>query len=259
MKLSMLYATYEDRFNSLLDKIPEAHPDTEIIIIHQTYTPDNYLEDVKKFDARPDIKYISQSNTGVTKSRNLAIENSTGDILLFCDDDVIYEDNFQKTIINSFMNNNVGFITFAYKHTSDSLWPEKFSSIKYNHSLYTILSVGTIQIACLKKYVLEFNIKFPEDMGAGSNYFLCDEPVFLSQFIKNKISGIYEPYVICLHPEESSGDIFNDFNAFYSRYLCFTRIFGKFNGRFIYLAYIMKNLKKFNSIKNFFISLKALI
>ena len=47
----------------------------------------------------------SYKDKGVSNSRNHAIEHSKGDILLFCDNDLIYSDKYEKDIINEFKNN----------------------------------------------------------------------------------------------------------------------------------------------------------
>lgn len=248
----MLYATHDDRLISLIEHLPEAHYNTEIIIIHQTKTSHKYQKYVDFLNNRKDIRYFSSDDKGVTKSRNLAITKSTGDILLFCDDDVIYNSDIQKNIINAYKENtNAGFLTFAYTEDINKIKSKKFKENSFKHTLFTILSIGTIQISCKRIPITNFSIKFPEDMGAGSKYFLCDEPVFLSKFIKSRIDGYYIPISIGYHPKESSGNIFNNKNAFISRLLCFKRIFGNFNGKLLYITYLFKNIKKFHSIHDF--------
>ncbi|MGG4610054.1 glycosyltransferase family 2 protein [Providencia sp. Me31A] len=252
MKLSMLYATYDDRLISLIEHLPEAHYNTEIIIIHQTRAPHEYQKHIDLLNNRKDIRYFSSNDKGVTKSRNLAIAKSTGEILLFCDDDVIYNGDIQKNILNAYRENiHAGFLTFAYTEDIKKIKSKKFKDNSFKHTLLTILSIGTIQISCKKALLTNLSITFPEDMGAGSKYFLCDEPVFLSNFIKSGIDGYYIPISIGYHPVESSGNIFNNKNAFISRLLCFKRIFGKFNGSLLYIIYLFKNIKKFDSIHSF--------
>ncbi|WBM60750.1 glycosyltransferase [Providencia sp. PROV188] len=257
MKLSMLYATLDDRIISLIENLPSKHSCTEIIIIHQAKSIDKYNSNLEKIAKRNDIYYYHSNNNGVARSRNLAIEKATGDIILFCDDDITYMEGFQDKVIQSFSDhNNTEFITFAYKNTVNGPWLKRFKLSTYRHTNRTILGVGTIQVACRRETVIQYNIKFPEDMGAGTTYFLCDEPVFLSKFLKHDLPGIYIPYVLCFHPEESSGSTFNHINAFNSRILCFTRIFGDLKGRIYYLAYILKNIRKYNSSNLFFESIK---
>lgn len=59
-----------------------------------------------------------------------------------------------------------------------------------------------------------------------------------------------------MHQVESSGNIFNNIDAYNSRLLCFIKIFGLIKGRLLYILFIMKNIRKFNSLKDIYIALK---
>ncbi|WP_272582089.1 MULTISPECIES: glycosyltransferase family A protein [unclassified Providencia] len=257
MRLDMLYSTFGDRVLDLINNIPAPHPKVKIIIVHQN--PGVETEKIIKefLYIRNDVTYFSIASIGVAKSRNFALKKATGDIILFCDDDVIYNKNFQNDIINSHKNNpHDGFITFSYSYIGLNSRPPHFKNYQFKHNIRTILSLGTIQISCKTKYISKFNFKFPEDMGAGTKNFLCDEPVFISNFLKQGIPGSYIPISICMHQVESSGNIFNNIDAYNSRLLCFIRIFGLIKGRALYILFIMKNIRKFNSLKDIYTALK---
>ena len=249
MNLDMLYATYGDRVYKLIEHLPEQHENTRILIVHQITEGDDYSDVSNKLSVRPDIKYITSFEKGVTKSRNLAIAMASSDIVFFCDDDVIYKLGIQSDIISAHEKYiDAGFITFAYTESELESEPHRFKKSMYEHSFFSILSVGTIQVSCKRKTIVSNEIYFPEDMGAGNKIFLCDEPVFLSGFIKKGIKGIYLPISIGFHPEDSSGLVFNDYYAFLSRLFCFVRIFGNIKGRFLYVVFLMKNYSKFNGL-----------
>ncbi|MFP4951214.1 glycosyltransferase family A protein [Providencia hangzhouensis] len=258
MKLDMIYSTFGDCIYSLIDTLPEQHDNVKIIIIHQTNNI-SFNNITEKFHNRNDIKYIDIKSIGVAKSRNKGIDVSSGDIILFCDDDVIYNKNIYTLITQQYTQNpQTDFITFQYSFLGHTEPAPKFKKIIFSHNYRTILSIGTIEITCRREALLKNKIYFPEDMGAGTKYFLCDEPVFLSNFIKNNLNGISVPKIIGSHPVTCSGDIFNDRNAFISRRICFNRIFGKFLGPILYLVFIFKNIKKFNSVKSFMTSLSII-
>ena len=252
MKLEMIYSTFNDRIYNIIDNLPCFNLNTTLLIIHQISINKDYSKSIKKLLDRTDIRYIATESTGVTKSRNIGIDNSTGDVLLFCDDDVIYKDNIYNTITRIYENKKIAFATFPYSYSDNLNVPApKFKSTSYNHSYKSILSVGTIEITCKRESLISNNIKFPEDMGAGTELFICDEPVFLSRLIKKNLTGIYIPTLICSHPRLSSGSIFNEKNAFLSRLLCFIKIFGNTSGRIIYLLFIMKNIKSLKTYADF--------
>lgn len=257
MKLSMLYSVYGDGICDLYKRLPRKSRCVEIIIVHQSTSYEGYNKDIYELKARKDVIYIQQKEKGVTKSRNLAISHASGDVVLFCDDDITYYDEYLSLINSAYSYYpNADFITFAY--SSDGARNEKFTDTTKKHSLLSILRVGTIEVTCKLSVVKSFNISFPEDMGAGSKYFLCDEPVFLSKFIKRGLKGYYVPSVLCDHPENSSGSIFNSSDAFSSRLICFKRIFGSFSGILLYLIFLFKNLKKFDSFYSLKIALSKI-
>ncbi|BBG60526.1 glycosyltransferase [Providencia rustigianii] len=251
MTLDMIFSTFGDRIYSLLEKLPKQKNITRLIIIHQTNNK-NYSNINKIIEKRSDIFYYPINSKGVTKSRNYGIGKATSDIILFCDDDVTYTTNFQNEILNQYIANpDMDFITFAYSHDPNMhSFASKFLPVSFKHSLKSILKIGTIEVSLRRSAIINKNIKFPEDMGAGTKYFLCDEPVFLSQLLKNKCNGMYCPIIIGYHPEESSGSTFNNHYAFASRYLCFTRIFGSFLGLGLYYLYLAKNFNKFKALSD---------
>lgn len=252
MILDMIYSTYGDRILNLINNLPTKSHNVNIIIVHQAATLISKKRILQIIKNRSDITYITTCTTGVTKSRNIGIDNSTGDVLLFCDDDVIYKDNIYNTITRVYENKKIAFATFPYSYSDNLNVPApKFKSTSYNHSYKSILSVGTIEITCKRESLISNNIKFPEDMGAGTELFICDEPVFLSRLIKKNLTGIYIPTLICSHPRLSSGSVFNEKNAFLSRLLCFIKIFGNTSGRIIYLLFIMKNIKLLKTYTDF--------
>ena len=48
------------------------------------------------------IRVINSKDSGLAKSRNLAIQNAIGTVCLFADDDVVYKHDFKQRIITSF-------------------------------------------------------------------------------------------------------------------------------------------------------------
>ena len=249
MTLDMLFSTFGTRIIELAKKLPVEKDNVTIIICHQT-TLDLSAEVKELLDSRKDIKYFALNSQGVTKSRNFAINKANSDVLIFCDDDVTYPDDLYDIISNAYIDNdNQDFITFSYIKTGLGL--HKFGNKKYEHNFKTILNVGTIEVTCKRKKLDSVKGWFPEDMGAGSRYYLCDEPVFLSRLLKAGLVGCYIPEIIGEHPPESSGIEFVDVNSLVSRLYCFVRIFGNIAGRLLYFVFIMKNFSRFKSVSLF--------
>ena len=71
------------------NQIKKMNIKSNYLIINQT--------DNKKVDIN-NPKVITKFEKGLTKSRNMAIDKSIGDIILLADDDVIYNDDYEKII-----------------------------------------------------------------------------------------------------------------------------------------------------------------
>ena len=95
MKLQVLVSTMHQTDHSLLDKM---NIQTDAIVVNQCDRNENEVFDHKGHQ----IQWLSFNERGVGLSRNTALARGTADILLFADDDVVYNDDFHKTLIDFF-------------------------------------------------------------------------------------------------------------------------------------------------------------
>lgn len=70
----------------------QCNANTDILVINQCNF-DGYDE---KYYNGYKIRMISTTERGLSKSRNMAIKNAMGDICIFCDDDVVYRDEYRR-------------------------------------------------------------------------------------------------------------------------------------------------------------------
>lgn len=247
----MLYATCGKGIVELLDNIPKPNPRLKILIVHQISSQHESVEHY--FKERDDVRYFSMLDKGVTKSRNFALTHAIGDIVLFCDDDVIYTDFIDELIEIYARNPSVSGVTLNYSTPTFGVLP-KFKKVSFVHSLSTILSIGTIEVSVRLSSVRTAGATFPEELGAGTKFYCCDEPVFLSKLIKFGSVIIYFPLTVGSHPDISSGLNFNSYPALFSRLIAFRYIYGYIFGTFIFYAFCLKNFHKV-SPKLLFLSL----
>ncbi|NLQ22800.1 glycosyltransferase family 2 protein [Shewanella sp. S-1] len=249
MILEMLYATCGERIFELLDNIPEPNPRLKILIVHQINSQNESVEHF--FSERDDVRYFSMFEKGVTKSRNFALTHAIGDIVLFCDDDVVYT-NFVEQLIQIYeVNPSISGVTLSYSTPAFGVLP-KFKKVSFIHTLSTILSIGTIEVSVRLSSVRSAGATFPEDLGAGTKFFCCDEPVFLSKLIKFGSKIIYFPLTIGLHPDVSSGLGLNSYPALFSRLIAFRYIYGYLFGTLVFYAFCLKNFHKLSPRLLFF-------
>lgn len=242
--IDFLFSTFEDRIDGLLKNLPSFCPGRNIIIVHQTQEPEKFSYVIDFFSGRGDVRYIQQSEYGVTKSRNLAIEISSSDYILFCDDDVVYENDAANGIVRSM--DDCDACTFRISSTVGG-YTKDFKNYEFNHNRFSILSVGTIEVACNRAFLIKYQISFPEELGAGAKYPSCDEPVFLSKILAHGGTVKYKPVTICSHPPVSSGTRINSIESLMSRVIAFKYIFGRRVYILLFLLFWMKNFRRIDA------------
>ena len=74
---------------------------TDALLINQCDRNQKYSIE-KQFGTQ---RIISTTQMGLSKSRNMALDNAHGKICLICDDDEVLVDNYEKLIIDAFEEN----------------------------------------------------------------------------------------------------------------------------------------------------------
>lgn len=251
-KLAILISTYEGGIYRVPQIVSQKHKYLSFVVVHQVDSRQHYEEYCSFIDNelsyQSDIKVYSMIGKGVTKSRNMAIEKVPNDCdyVLFCDDDVILEDDIYELVVSSFDNEKWDAITFTIKDMDGEKLIKNYPSKPIAHNDFSILKVGTIEVA-VRLSLLKSNasLRFPEYLGAGAFYPLCDEPVFLKRLLRARAVVGFLPHTIMRHPIESSGKYITNTPAMISRGIAFREIFGI--GSFL-LSFIFF-VKSFNKIK----------
>ncbi|MDQ0173387.1 glycosyltransferase family 2 protein [Paenibacillus tundrae] len=127
-KVSVIIPTYnkaEYLDLTLSSFINQTYKNFEIIIIDDG-SEDNTLEVIGQYEDLLDIKRISHLNQGRAYSRNRGLDISTGEIILFNDDDRIASPNFIETHLNAHLYKNYN-IVIGWKHNLLSIWSRDIS------------------------------------------------------------------------------------------------------------------------------------
>lgn len=131
---------------------------------------------------------IYDNKIGLSRSRNIAINNAACDILLIADDDVVYNDNYEETIKQAYKENpEADMIAFYVESMNPKRKVRKLRSGK----------IGWIRIFRVSSFQLTFKansikgMKFDENFGAGTDLFCGEETIFLSECLRKKMKLIY--------------------------------------------------------------------
>lgn len=221
MKIETLVSTMnienKEEFVKLLKKMNIKR--NNCLIINQMTDKNLELLNIKNGEKR----IISLCEKGLSKSRNMAIANSQGDIGIIADDDVIYVDNYEKIVEDEYEKNPGYDIIAFYVENAKEKDNLKEKNVDFIHSLKLCSVQITLKINSIRKN----NIVFDEKFGTGSGLFnFGEENIFLTDCLKKKMKIYYSKKKIAVLSSERKSSWFNGFDKayFYTRGAIFYRI-----------------------------------
>lgn len=141
-------------------------------------------------------RMISTTQRGLSKSRNMAIDNARGDICLLCDDDEVFNDGYAEGIISAYQTIsdadaivfNVDRVNYTMKKTYYRISTVR-ETPKYRGYSSQMLSFN------LKK-INEKNIRMNEHFGSGTQWGGGEEILFEQDIKQNGLKLYEHPYTI---------------------------------------------------------------
>ncbi len=137
-------------------------------------------------------KVFSTTERGLTKSRNMAIEKSTADICLLCDDDEVFVDNYSEIITNTYKKLPFADIVVFKMSNYPPSFKDEITRLKFPKTM----KVSSWQISFRRENLLKADVKFDTLLGAGSGNGAEEELKFLLDCQKKGLKIYYVPEVI---------------------------------------------------------------
>lgn len=184
MNLDVLVSTMHDEIN-IYDKM---NIQGSAVIVNQTDYEDEQILLTKNNER---LKFINSKDRGLSKSRNLAINNSESDICIFADNDVIYEDNYIDTILEAYKKHpDAAVIAFTVSSTNMDRPSSRLRTGRINRIMS--MKISSVQISFKRSIIEEYQLYLNENFGAGSNTFSNgEENIFLYNAIKKGLKVYY--------------------------------------------------------------------
>ena len=196
MTFQILIATMHQKDHSLLDKM---NLTSNAVVINQC---DNNGKEIIKHNDK-DVLWINTTERGLSRSRNMAIKNATADICLIADDDEVFLDDCETTILKEFEKyKDYSILRFQVEGIEKPFktYPNEGFPINRLKSFKT----SSVEIAFRREKIAN-KIFFDEKIGAGTKFYMGEENAFLMECFRHGIKMFYIPKKIAqLHIGDSS-------------------------------------------------------
>ena len=189
-KLQILCATMHQNDFS---KIKEMNIRCDVVFANQA---DRMEKQVMEFDGHQ-AQMITTDTRGVGVNRNIAMLHADGDVLLFADDDLIYDDHCEARVLQAFEEHpDADVIVFELDFTKEGqvYFQRRHKAGKL--SIVEALKYGTCFMAVRRVSITRANIWFHTEFGGGCRYSSGEDSLFLRDCFRKKLK-IYK-YKYCL-------------------------------------------------------------
>lgn len=193
MKLEILMSCMYQTDDALLRR---SHITGDVLMINQCNCDLQQIYETPNGTGR----ILCTTTRGLTKSRNMAIEASTGDICLLCDDDEVFVNGYEQRILDAYrLYPQADVIIFKMIGRPPS-FPDKVMKLRFPK----IMKVSSWQISFRRDCLLRHNIRFDELLGAGTENGAEEELKFLMDCRKAGLSILYIPTEIATVSQTAS-------------------------------------------------------
>ncbi len=220
--LEVLISCMHQKDHSIIER---TNIQSDVIVVNQCDT-DKYEEwtFTNKNGEECRAIFISTTERGLSKSRNMAIRYAIGDICLICDDDEILYNNYTELIIRTFEESLDTDVLAFQINDAGKTYPKSKKRIGYLGAL----KLASWQLAFKRDSVCKNNIQFDTSLGSGVSKAGGEENKFVYDCLRNKLKVMFIPVTIGRMIEGES-QWFHGFTDefFYDRGIMTTKLMGK--------------------------------
>lgn len=234
LKIQVIVSTMENELKKLDLTIQKR---SNLIVINQMPNIlDNKLEEI----IFKNQIWINIDQKGLSKSRNLGIEKSTSEFLYLTDDDIVLNSKFDEIVLDEFnKKSDADIIAFQVSGIEKKF--KSYSNKSFKSGFLNSLKFSSVQLVYKKSFLIENNLRFDENFGAGSIFKMGEENIFLFDCLKQNANIYYVPIEIAkVHINESSWFEGFNYKYFFDRGAIFNRMFGPLSSMYSLLFCLRK-------------------
>lgn len=137
------------------------------------------------YDGDKKIRMITTDTKGLGKSRNLALLNSTADIVIFADDDEVFEKGYLQRVKDGFISQpDVDFFVFktiVYQNGKEIIKVKENKDLKF----YNSLRYGSVHFVFRREVLARKNLYLSTNFGAGTEFGSGEDSIFILSAIRS--------------------------------------------------------------------------
>ena len=144
------------------------------------------------------VKFVFTDTKGASRNRNIALANSfqDDDLILFSDDDLIFNDNYETEIVEEFLKHPYADAIKFNLHDCSKSRQIAMQRIRcFEKATRRNMAASGVWGLVIKKKVLDrLNLRFREDFGPGVNfYYKGEDTIFLQHLLNDHIRFYRSP------------------------------------------------------------------
>ena len=189
----------------------------------------------------------SYDEIGLSNSRNRGLEKVSEDIILLCDDDVIYNDDYESIILDEFKK-NISADIIIFNISSPNRKIRRINKSKRLH-LFNPVGYSSQRIAFRRESIINNKIVFNTLFGAGALYSSGEDTLFIVDSLKNKLK-VYLSSKYIGTVEHNKSTWFNGYDEkyFYDKGALYTAISIRFR-KLLMIQYLIRHKEVLKNIK----------
>ncbi len=195
-------------------------------------------------DGLENISMVSLTEVGLSKSRNRLLQQATGDVCVFADDDLVYEPDYLDRLEQVYSSMDMDICAFYRKERT-------IRRRLFNCKTLDLFSISSCEISFRRASIIDKGIYFDEQFGLGSGrYEIAEETIWLHDCLQGNVKIMRYPYHAVSHPHPSSGESV-DLNTLAGKGPAFKGMFGAYGYVFLFL-FLVKKRPLYTGKENYF-------
>jgi Glycosyl transferase family 2 len=223
-----------------------------LVLVQEAGADPRVAPHLARLAARDDVTVARLASTGLSRSRNAALERARGAILLIADDDVTHLPGAFDGIRRFFAARPEASLLVGQSLDPDGRPRKRVPDRPRRMTLWNSGRVSSHELALRLAPVRAAGLRFDAGFGAraSTHALLGEEYIFVADCLRAGLRGAHLPLPLTVHPAASSGFVWEGAAAARARAAVFTRIFGP-AAPLVRAGFALKNRRRFTRLTDF--------